>query len=280
MVRVDPVGSLRVSSAAPLRAQGGPEKPFPDPRTLNELQRTPVEELPQPQNTGRMVLDVQIDGNKDVPLEQIAPLIRNAPGRALDGTIVQEDIRRLNRTRKFINVRTEYKQTPQGLIVVYHVVERPRIHYVKYIGNKEIKRRKLEKETGLKPGQPLDPYTIDEARRKMVEYYHKHGRNQVRITVLEGSKPGDQGAVFVINEGPQQKVWNVKFVGNKIASGDRLKTQIESKHPFMWLFGGDLDREKIDGDVQRLTAYYRSLGFFRAASDASCASTKTRTGSP
>ena len=31
-----------------------------------------------------------------------------------------------------------------------------------------------------------------------------------------------------------------------------------------WLIGGDVDREAIDGDVDTLTAYYRSLGFFQA----------------
>ena len=59
-------------------------------------------------------------------------------------------------------------------------------------------------------------------------------------------------------------MWTVNFIGNSIASGDRLKTQIQSKPPFLYLFKGELDRKQVDEDVERLTAYYRGLGFFRA----------------
>ncbi len=34
--------------------------------------------------------------------------------------------------------------------------------------------------------------------------------------------------------------------------------------PFVYLFKGELDRKELDEDVDRLTAYYRGLGFFRA----------------
>jgi outer membrane protein insertion porin family len=43
-----------------------------------------------------------------------------------------------------------------------------------------------------------------------------------------------------------------------------LKTLIQSKPGILWLFKGMVDSSKIDEDVERLTAYYRSLGFFRA----------------
>jgi outer membrane protein insertion porin family len=82
--------------------------------------------------------------------------------------------------------------------------------------------------------------------------------------LLEGDKPEDHRAIFLINEGTKQKVWKATFVGNTIASDDRLRTQIKSKPPFLYLFKGELDRKEVDEDVQRLTAYYRGLGFFRA----------------
>jgi outer membrane protein insertion porin family len=54
-------------------------------------------------------------------------------------------------------------------------------------------------------------------------------------------------------------------VGNTIASDSRLKTLIKSKPGFLWyLFRGKVDRKQIDEDIQRLTAYYRGLGFFNA----------------
>lgn len=64
-----------------------------------------------------------------------------------------------------------------------------------------------------------------------------------------------------------QRIVSVEFVGNTIASDGRLKTQIQSKPdviPYLAIFRGKVDRSKIDEDVDRLTVYYRNLGFFRA----------------
>ena len=94
--------------------------------------------------------------------------------------------------------------------------------------------------------------------------YHDKGFNDVKVTILEGNKLGDKGAIYLINEGVVQKVWSVKFEGNTIASDRRLRTQVGSKPPIVYLFKGQLDRKKIDEDIEKLIAYYRSLGFFDA----------------
>ncbi len=70
--------------------------------------------------------------------------------------------------------------------------------------------------------------------------------------------------MFLVNEGLKQSYWSTVFEGNQIATDARLKTQIESKPGFMYLFGGKVDHQKIDNDVAKLTSYYRSLGFFQA----------------
>jgi len=96
------------------------------------------------------------------------------------------------------------------------------------------------------------------------EYYQEKGYNKVSVHIIEGSKPKDRGVVYLINEGVKQKIWRVEFQNNTIATDGRLKTQISSKPPILYLFKGELDREKIDEDVRKLTDYYRALGFFRA----------------
>lgn len=70
--------------------------------------------------------------------------------------------------------------------------------------------------------------------------------------------------MFLIDEGRSRKSLWTSFVGNSIASDARLLTQIKSKPGILWLLGGDIDRQKIDDDVDLITAYYRSLGFFQA----------------
>jgi len=210
------------------------------------------------------VAEVRVVGNKSLPLEKITPFIRTRAGRPFDKDVVEEDVRRLDSSKQFVNVKTYFQRTPAGRIVIYEVLERPILIDVKFVGNGNVSKKKLQKEAGLKAGDPLDPFAVEEARRKIEEYYHTNGYEKARVTLLEGDKPRDRNAIFLINEGVKQKVQYVTFVGNSIASDARLRTQIKTHHPYVYLFTGELDRKELDEDVDRLTAYYRGLGFFRA----------------
>ncbi len=221
----------------------------------------PAAELPS--TPEEKVVDVRVDGNKAIPLHKIAPHIQTRAGRPYSPELVEEDVRRLNRTRQFVNVNTSYQRVPEGVVVVFQVIERPTLSYVKYLGA-TLKRSTLDKNSGIKVGDAIDPYMVDESRRKLEEYYQSKGFSKARVVTLEGNKPGDRGAVFKITEGPKLKIYDVEFEGNTIADDSRLKTQISSKPPIAYLFKGELDYEKVDEDVNKLTAYYRGLGFFGA----------------
>jgi outer membrane protein insertion porin family len=224
----------------------------------------PAQEQVAPRPAQEMVLDVRIVGNKSLPLEKIQPHIRTRPGRPFDLELIEEDVRRLDNSHMFVNVKTYSQQVNGGRIVIFELLERPQLKEVLFVGCKEIRKKVLQKEADLKVGDAMDPFAIEEARRKLEDFYHKRGFSGARIALLEGDKPEDRRAVFLINEGVKQKVFWTGFVGNTIASDDRLRTQIKSGPPFLWLFKGELDRKQIDEDVERLTAYYRGLGFFRA----------------
>ncbi len=211
-----------------------------------------------------MVVDVKIAGNKSLPISKILPSIQTRAGRPFDKELIEEDVRRLDRTKQFINVKTYLQKVPGGRVVYFEVFERPQLSEVLFVGCKQLHKRRLQKEADLKAGDPADPNTVEEARRKIEDYYHTRGFPDARVVLLEGDKIEDRRAIFLINESTKQCVWSTKFIGNTIASGDRLQTQIGSKHPFLYLFGGEFDSKKLDEDVEKLTAYYRGLGFFRA----------------
>ena len=61
-----------------------------------------------------------------------------------------------------------------------------------------------------------------------------------------------------------QHVSSVNFVGNTFVSAARLKKIIESGPPRPYLSPGKLDTNKLEEDVNKLTAYYRSFGYFHA----------------
>ena len=211
-----------------------------------------------------MVAEVRIRGNHSIPVEKILPHVHTRKGRPFSAEKLEGDVRRLNNTHWFVTIKTSSRRVPAGRVIIFEVLERPTLQYVKFIGNQKIKRKVLEREAGIKQGDAMDPAAIEEARRIIEEFYKTRGFTDIRITIAEGTKPDDRGAVFVINEGHKRKIRWTSFIGNTIASDARLRTQIESKPGILWVFEGDVNKRELEEDVNRLTAYYRGLGFFRA----------------
>lgn len=240
-----------------------------------ELRAGDAEQLPTPPPMGNavptnvapaneQVVEIRILGNATIPTSQVSGHISTRVGRPFDRSVVRDDVRQLDTLGWFVDVKPLYEKTPKGWIVIFQVVERPTIRYVTFLGNVEIADKKLVKETALEPGGSIDPYAVEEGRRKIREYYQGRGYNNVQVTILEGSKATDQGIVYLINEGSTQKIWKVAFIGNEFVSDGRLKTLIKSKPPIMKIFKGYVNREQIDNDVDQLVAYYRSFGYFQA----------------
>jgi outer membrane protein insertion porin family len=225
----------------------------------------PVPTAPQADGPRQLVVDVQIVGNRSTKEHEIQKHIQSRRDREFDSETVQADHRRLLQTGLFRDVTTKTQQVPGGVIVIFEVAERPRINYLRHLGNRGLSEKALIKEHGMKQGDPLNAFSTEEGRRKIEELYHRSGFPNATVSILEGNRKEDQGVVYVINEGQLERIEKVVFEGNTIATASRLRTQIESKPGYFWyFFGGKLDREKLDADVQKLTAYYRSLGFFRA----------------
>lgn len=270
-------------SQSPDALAGGPDGPGPvpgapprgpappSPRTPEEATAEPffAAEPDRPLTASEdygVVLSVKVAGNKTVKLTEIMRHIKTRKDRNYDEQLVQEDLRRLHATRKFHNVRIQRVREGNGVHVVFEVLEKPIMDQVLFIGNQYITDKKLLKEAGLKPGDALSIYTVQEARRKVEEYYHSKGYGKTVVTIEEGDKAEDRRVVLRIDEGPVERIWDVKFVGNdpSFVTDARLKTLIQSKPGFLkYLFRGKVDQNVIEEDKAKLMAYYRGLGYFK-----------------
>jgi outer membrane protein insertion porin family len=237
---------------------GGPIMPGPLPPAAPQYPAAAL--VPQEE----MVVQVQIVGNRTISVDKILQKIRTRSGRAYVEEQVQQDVKELYKLGVFAGVRTLKQQVPGGVIVTFQLAERPLLQEVIIVGNDTFLTSSLKKEADLKVGDAADPFAVENGRRKIEDYYKNKGFSKVRVTVLEGNKAGDLRAVFFVDEGPRQKILWINFVGNNFVSSARLKTIIQSHPPYLYLFSGEVDRKQIDEDVAKLTAYYRSFGFYFA----------------
>lgn len=210
------------------------------------------------------VAQVRIVGNTTVSEQRVLAMLDTRVGRPFDDEIIQSDVRALAASRLFRDVRTFRQDSPEGVVVTFEVFERNTIRYIRYVGNEDIRETVLSQQIGISEGEALDTYSVEEARRKLEEFYHERGFSAAHVALREGNEPEHQGVVFYINEGGRQRIWATRFEGNTIASDARLRTQIQSKPGYFLLIKGEVRLVQIDDDVDRLIAYYRGLGYFRA----------------
>ena len=212
-----------------------------------------------------VLVEVAVAGREHVEESKIRSLLQTRVGRNYDPDQVQRDVRALIASGLFRNVKTYRKDVPGGVSVTFEVFELPVVQYVRFLGNEHRSEKKLTKQVGVRVGSPLNRYTVEESRRKLQQYYLDQGFPEAQVMIVEGDQPEHQGVVFQITEGTRQRIVSVHFEGNSnIASDGRLKTQIKSKPAILWSFGGNVVPNQIEQDVDRLTAYYRALGFYRA----------------
>jgi outer membrane protein assembly factor BamA len=126
-------------------AQDGPAFSAPIPPAAANPPARPL--APPADAEAETVVDVRISGNKALPLDKILPQIKTRPGRPLDLELVKEDVRRLDHTHQFLNVRTFFQKVSGGQVVIFDVLERPLLmEDPLFVGCNEIRKKRLLKE--------------------------------------------------------------------------------------------------------------------------------------
>jgi outer membrane protein insertion porin family len=249
-------------------AQGGPEgtPAFVDPNFRDRVWESGGPRLSQI-DTGKLVAAVEIVGNKSVSQHKILSHMQTRPDRIYDEKQLQADIHELYRTELFRKVTPSIKDTPDGVVIRLEIIEQPLVDEVIFHGNTRLDDRTLKKHCGIEKGDPANPFSVEMARQRLVDLYREKGMNHADVQVREGAKPGERRVFFEIAEGNVERIWSIEFVGNAVFNTALLKTKIQSRDALngvrAYLFN-IANISKIQSDEERLTAYYRSLGYFQA----------------
>ncbi|MEO1526483.1 MAG: POTRA domain-containing protein [Planctomycetota bacterium] len=215
----------------------------------------------------KVVASVRVSGNQTLSEHAVLQKLQTKKGRFYSRDIVLSDIHRLNEMRSFDHVTYKTNETQAGVEVTFIVTERPLITAVYYHGNQAVNDRPLKGRSGLEVGDPLSEFSVESARRRLVDYYKDEGFNQVAITSTVGLKEQPGAVLYRINEGPKERIRKINILGNTVLSAARLKKIIKSRGPFFkvgyWTFNV-ADMRKIDNDVRVLEQAYHNLGYLTA----------------
>ena len=173
-----------------------------------------------------------------------------------------------------------YENGVMGKHVIVHLEERSRIKVVDYVpavGTKmkveisKIEEALRDQNIGVKIDQFVDETAIRRVKSVIQSLYAEKGHNDVNIKTSLDELPMGPKLVkltFTIDEGPEFKIREVLFDGNKAFSDGKLQDQMKDNKPKSWLSfiteSGTYQESKYAEDADKVHAFYRNNGYVRA----------------
>lgn len=208
--------------------------------------------------------DVRISGNQRVEDEAVRVRLRTQTGSFLNEETVDADVRALYQMGFFDDVAADVTAEGADWVLTYTVSERPFVQEVKIKGEDKIGREELETALRVRPNTIFDP---EKARRGIAEakkLYEKKGYLDAQISYeIDRQEENTAAVTFTVDEGKQVRIHRLSFEGNRAFSDRQLASVMTTKTEWILSFvtgAGNLDREVLKTDMERLTAYYYDHG--------------------
>lgn len=228
---------------------------------------------------GRMIVDLKIEGNVVIETSTIKYRLISKVGELLSADAIQQDIRSIFASGYFEDIVVDAEQAPEGVIVIYRLVEKPILKSYEITGNKKLTNSTLnetiaEKKIDLKVPSVYDPVKINQAAQVIRDKYIEEGFSYVTVTPLTKQVSAKEITVtLAVNEGDKVRIRSIVFKGNDaLNSGTRywgLKHALKPTREHWWMSwltgGGKFTQEKLDEAVDNLLLYYYDKGFANAS---------------
>src|SRR5438270_1465458 len=231
--------------------------------------------------TGQIVENIDVNGNRRIPTETVMSRIYTRKGDVYDEAALQRDLRSVWNSGYFEDVRMEREQSAKGWIIHIYVREKPTIRTIDYHGlnsvsQSDVLERYKKVKVGLTVDSPYDPTKVIKAKVVLQQLLAEHGRQFANITVqVQQVPPASVAVTFNVKEGPKVKVGKITFVGNKHVNSRTLRAAMKNLHPLgipnsiflEGVFAKTFDASKLEEDAERVRDALQSYGYFKAVVD-------------
>lgn len=179
-------------------------------------QAEPVEEVvqAQPENKlaqylGKTITKQSVIGSTVLSEEEVLAVVKTKPGMELTEIGLSEDLGAIYDMGWFYDLRPEFKEVPEGVQVIYHVLENPTYSKLNLVGNTVIDKQKINALFNLEEGSVVNLKDINRRVLKLEEEYRQAGYILARVTDVHMDQDGTLN--LTVNEGT---VEDFKVKGN------------------------------------------------------------------
>jgi outer membrane protein insertion porin family len=253
--------------------------PSPDPRT----RRRPLPALatvilavalaadPARAQSSQTIEAILVEGASRLSQEAFLHLLTVKAGEPFEEARVRSDFRRLWDRKLFEDLSVESRRGDKGVVLIFHVVERPLLTSVEFTDTKVLTRTQMEdklKEKGveLKVGAPIDYAAIKKSEDLLRNAFAEKGYLDARVSSeLQEISAGARALTFKLEPGVKTRIRKIDFTGNRVYSDRKLKKALKNTHEYSWwraLKGGATYHPLIfDQDLEGVRQIYLDRGY-------------------
>jgi outer membrane protein insertion porin family len=210
------------------------------------------------------VSDIRVEGLQRISADTVFSALPLSVGDRLDPRMLANASRALFNSGNFDDIQIGI----DGDVLVVKLVERPAISGISLEGNKALATDALLeglKGAGLAEGQVFKRSTLENMGMELTRQYVSQGRYDASIETDVVAEPRNRVSISInIDEGSNATIEHINIVGNKINDDETLLDLFELKTGGLFSFFSSADkysREKLKGDLEKLSSYYLDRGY-------------------
>ncbi len=210
---------------------------------------------------------IEIKGNRKIDRMTILSRLIMKEGDLFSPEGIQDEIKNLYQMGFFEHVSVESEGLEGGVALYFIVQERPFLVDVVYEGNEDLDADKLNEAVSIRTQTFFDPEAVAAYVERLKSAYEAEAYYNTSVIPVTQILPENKAVLtFVIEEGGQAYIREVRFEGNATFKSKRLKKEIETSSYF-WLSSwitesGRFKKEQLDFDRERLKEFYMNNGYF------------------
>lgn len=210
------------------------------------------------------VADIRLEGLQRVAASNVFGLLNISVGDQIDQRDIATIMRDVFASEYFEDIQVLTEEN----VLIIRVRERPTISEINIEGNKLIKSEQLlenMERAGLAVGQVYMPSILEGMQLALEEQYVAQGMYGANVELEVDEQERNRVALNIqVTEGDAAKIVHINIEGNTVFTDEELLDFFELKETHFTSFFRKDDRyarEKINGDIERLTSWYMDQGY-------------------
>lgn len=148
---------------------------------------------------GKTATAVTVTGNHQVAESTILGVVTIRPGDALTAEKVKQDMQAIYDLGYFFDVVANFSEVPEGVKVIYTVMENPKLTDIVVKGNNKVSTDKIKEMVTTGKDGVLNTRTLNANVRSIESYYHDQGYILAKVSDVAMSPGGE--LTLTISEG-------------------------------------------------------------------------------